>query len=209
MAFYSPTESTFTRHYREELAMVLSTIDCVLNGRQAIYASTELTSGQRVFDLLRQHNLKKAEQLKERFGVAWRREHVLDANIVTACAFAKTIRDMPGQGEVITPAPFFARDWSQEEYLSLWEELVRTRIHSVWFNDAWPFSNGCTFEFAVAQDQRIPTFDARGRRLTVAEGMTLINEAIASLDQEGFETAKLCENRDRLTKLPREVAAVP
>ncbi len=209
MAFYSPTESAFTRHYREEVAMVLSTIDCVLNRQSAIYASTELTSGSLVYGLLREHKLKTVAQLKERFGADWYAEHLWNVNVGNACAFAEAIRTGLGRGEVITPAPFTAPGWTQHEYLSFWETLIRTRIHGVWLNDAWQFSNGCTFEFAVAQDEGIPTFDARGGRLTLREGVALIDAAIASLEQDEFDTTKLRENRDRLRALPRPVETVP
>jgi hypothetical protein len=209
MAFFSPTESAFTRHYREEVAMVLSTIDCVLNGQPAVYASTELTTGNRLYTLLRQHTLTTAAQLKERFGADWFTEHLWNANLASACAFAGAIRSAVDGGDVITPAPFAAPGWTQHEYLAFWETLIRTRIHAVWFNDAWQFSNGCTFEFAVAQDQGLPTFDAHGARLTLVDGVALIDAAVASLEQDGFDTRTLQENRDRLAPLLRTVETVP
>src|SRR5437588_10476052 len=71
MAFYSPTESTFTRHYREEMEMAFSALDCVLNGDKAIYASTELTSGRRLYDQLRAHTVRTGPELRQLKGNDW------------------------------------------------------------------------------------------------------------------------------------------
>ena len=48
MIFYSPSDSTFTRLYREEIEISFSSMDCILNGEKAVYASTELTTGLRL-----------------------------------------------------------------------------------------------------------------------------------------------------------------
>ena len=99
---------------------------------------------------------------------------------------------------VITPAPFTAPGWSQPEYLGFWETLIRTRIKSVWFNREWQFSNGCTFEFAVAHDAELSTFDHNGEPLDRTAGIAAIASAIKRLEAEGFDTAKLQENLERL-----------
>jgi hypothetical protein len=228
MAFYSPSRSTFTRHYREEVAMAFSAIDCVLNGEPAIYASTELTSGKRLYDILIERGLRSTAELKNAMGAEWYETHVLNANTASAVAFARRIkaaleetarknavREEAGrkeaarkesahkESEVITPAPFTAPGWSQPEYLAFWETLVRTRMSAVWFNTNWQYSNGCTFELAVAQDADLPTFDADGRPLGLREGVEAIEAAIAFLDAHGLDGSKLRENRERLVQLPR------
>ncbi|MBV9406616.1 MAG: hypothetical protein JO211_14825, partial [Acidobacteriaceae bacterium] len=58
MSFYTPSDSTFTRHYREELEMVFSAIDCVLHREHVIYCSSELTTGLRLYEALEAHDLK-------------------------------------------------------------------------------------------------------------------------------------------------------
>lgn len=213
MAFYSPSDSTFTRHYREEVAMALSAIDCVLNGRPAVYASTELTSGRRLYDALRENGVRTATELREKLGAPWFEANIWNANVSKARDFAVFVKDTRrrlGDGsEVITPAPFAAPGWSQPEYLAFWELLLRGRINSTWFNENWQFSNGCTFEFAVAQDAGLPTFDAQGEALTVRAGLMLMEQAVQRLDEEGFDTEKLRENRDRVLLLPRASELFP
>jgi hypothetical protein len=199
MTLYSPSDSTFPRHYKEEVAIVFSAIDCVLNGERAIYCSSELTSGLRLFDELRKHKLKTAAELKKQKGQAWFDANIFGANAKAANEFAGYVRSSVRDNTmVITPAPFTAPGWSQPEYLAFWEALLRTRIDSVWFNREWQFSNGCTFEFAVAQDAGLPTSDHDGKTLDRAAGIAAIESAIQRLKGEGFDTAKLRENLEKL-----------
>jgi hypothetical protein len=204
MAFYSPSESTFTRHYREEVSMAFSAVDCALNGDLAVYASTELTSGKRLYDELERHRLSNAADLRQKIGAAGFEATIWTVNVKAAIEFAKTVRrTLGGETLVITPAPFTAPGWSQPEYLAFWETLIRTRIRSAWFNDNWQFSNGCTFEFAVAQDAGLATFDAYGNPLGLREGIVLIEDSVAWLARLGLDASKLQENLQRLRELPR------
>lgn len=202
MTFYSPTETQFTRHYREEVEMALSAVDCVLNGEKAVYASTELTSGRRLYDQLRAHALRTAPELRSLKGSDWCDANLWLKNVGAANEFARSVRGTIGNASlVITPAPFAAPGWSQPEYLAFWETLLRTRISAVWFNDNWQFSNGCTFEFAVAQDAGLPLFRADGTPLGLREGIALVEDAVSWLSSEGIDASKLEENLARLRTL--------
>ena len=195
MSFYSPSDSKFTRHYREEVEMAFSAIDCVLHRDHVIYASSEISSGFRLFATLRDQGLKNADELKQKMGEAWYESTIVGRNTKAAVLFTESIRSrLTDRTMVVTPAPFQAPGWTQPEYLAFWEELLRTRIKSVWFNQNWQFSNGCTFEFAVALDARLPTLDHAGKSLSQEEGIDLIRRAIQELDRDGFDTGKLRQN---------------
>ncbi len=196
MSFYSLSNSEFTRHHHAEVEMVFSGIDCVLHRDKAIYCSSELTTGWRLYEALRRLHLKTADELRKRED-EWRR--LWDANCQAAIEFAGCVRSgLRDQTMVITPAPFSAPGWSQQEYLGFWEELLRTRIVSAWFNLNWEYSNGCTFEFAVAQDAGLPAYDTDGNTLERKSGIERISRAIEQLEAEGFDTTKLRENLARL-----------
>jgi len=195
MSFYTPSDSTFTRHYREELEMVFSAIDCVLHREHVIYCSSELTTGLRLYEALEAHDLKTVAELRAAEGEPWVRSKILDVNTESAIQFAECVRSrFADRTIVITPAPFSAHNWNQQEYLHFWEELLRSRIKAVWFNQNWAFSNGCTFEFAVTQDARLPAFDHRGEALDRSAGARLIRDAIERLRAAGFDVKKLEEN---------------
>jgi hypothetical protein len=199
MIFYTLSDSTFTRHYREEVEMSFSAIDCLLNHEKALYASTELTTGLRLYNAMRECGVKTAAELKQIKGKEWFTSNIWDANVKSASDFAARIRSrLAGKSMVVTPAPFSAPGWSQPEYLAFWEQLVRTRINSAWFNLNWQYSNGCTFEFAVAVDAGVATFDHEGHELDARQGAHLIDDAIHTLEKDGFDTTKLSENLARV-----------
>jgi hypothetical protein len=199
MSFYNPTDSKFTRHYSDEVKMAFSSFDSVLNGEPAIYCSSELTTGLRLYKALRVQHLKTASELKKMMGQPWFETNIFGANMHSACDFAKIVRaQLHDNTSIITPAPFEAPGWTQPEYLGFWEALIRTRIKAVWFNENWEFSNGCTFEFAVAADAGIPTFDHLGRTLGRKQAIQSLEHAIAKLSSESFGTEKLRENLERV-----------
>jgi hypothetical protein len=213
MSFYSPSDREFTRTYREELAMVFSGIDCVLNDERAIYCSSELTTGARLYEAFREHRVKTRDELKEKLGKPWFGANIFDANVKLGKEFAQCVRNrLTDKTIVITPGPFAAparENWDQREYLFFWEELLRSpRIKSACFNQNWQFSNGCTFEFAVAVDARIPTLDHNGEPLDLDEGVRLMESAVHQLDIDGFDATELRENLKRLHAIRSPVSVL-
>jgi hypothetical protein len=199
MIFYSLSDSTFTRLYRQEVDMAFSALDCILNREKAIYASAELTTGRRFYDALREFQVKTADELKQLKGKEWYTANIWDANVKSAQDFATHVRErIGGKTLVITPAPFSAPGWTQPEYLAFWEQLLRTRINSTWFKSDWQYSNGCSFEFAVTANAGLPTLDHQGHPLAVRQAAELIDAAIRDLDSSQFDTTKLRENLARL-----------
>jgi len=192
MGFSEPRKSTFTRHHSEEVRMAFSAMDCLLLSVKAVYASTELTTGVRLYNALRVSGLKTRKELREKMGPAWFATNIFDPNVEAGLVFARAIRDGARHaGPVITPGPFTAPGWSQGEYLTFWRELISTRISGVWFNRNWQFSNGCAFEFAVACECGVPTLDSSGQSLSAHAGIDLIGAAISELATEGFDTESL------------------
>jgi hypothetical protein len=199
MFFCSLSDSTFTRLYREEVAMAFSALDCVLHRGRAIYAGSELTSGRRLYNAFREFRVKSVDELKQLKGKDWYGANVWDANVKSAQDFAAQVRQKDGGNTfVVTPARFSAPGWTHLEYLAFWEQLLRTRISATWFKSDWQYSNGCTFEFAVCADASLPTFDHQGNPLSVRQAAELIDAAIRELDSSGFDTTKLRENLARL-----------
>lgn len=190
---------TFSRPYLEESAVALSAIDCVLNGEKAVYASTELTTGRRVQAALREFGGSKSSDLRRHLGEQAYADRIWNPNVEAAMAFARRLHHSLGGNQlVVTPAPFACPGWNQTEYLGFWETLIRTRIKAVYFNDAWEYSNGCAFEFLVAIDAGLPTFDATAAPIELAAGITRIEEAIVALRTEGIDHQALLDTFQRL-----------
>jgi len=206
MGFYSQDGElkarSYPRTFGQEVEVALSALDCLLNGEKAIYVSSDLTTGKRFFRLLREYGARDSSDLKLKLGEERYRLLLWDPNTAAANDFARRIREQFGGNKlVITPAPFVAPSWSQAEYLVFWETCIRTRVEAVFFNDSWQYSNGCTYEFAVAQSECVRTFDSDGMPLHLEEGIMLIAEAVRDLEAEGIQPIELRTNLTRLRKL--------
>ena len=191
------TASARTRSWQEEAEMLLSLLNCVVLDSEAVYASSEFTTGRRFYDLCRQYNVRTAEDLKRRLGDEYS-NRLLAANKDEGICFARRLREL-GHTLVLTPNPFHAdplnlkRNWSQGEYLDFWNLVISKKCHAVFFNEGWQFSNGCTFEYLAGLKAGVQLFDDRGRPLEPAVAKKMIAAAIESLENDGFRVPKLRE----------------
>ncbi len=182
-------------------APYFSAIDCVLNDQQALYCSSELTSGLRLYTELGKYNVTSAVDLKKQRGEDWFTKNIWDVNVQSANEFATSIRLAHKGSIVITPAPLKVQDWGQPDYTAFWDELIRTRVKEVHFNRNWEYSNGCTAEAVGAFDAGVPAFDSNGNALEVDTAIALLEKAIENLIKDHFGTAKLEKNLHRLRSL--------
>lgn len=197
------------RTWHEESEMLISLLDCVVLDDDAVYASSEFTTGKRFYDLCREYRVKTGEELKQRLGSEYF-DKLLSPNKEEGIRFARRIREW-GHTIVLTPNPFHAapvnkqQNWSQTEYLNFWKEVISRKCSSVFFNEGWQFSNGCTFEYRVGFESRKKLFDHTGRPLELTMAIELIEGAIKSLKNEGFDITALQEVLGKLSSLPVEI----
>jgi hypothetical protein len=180
-----------------QFATLFSAMECVLNGENAIYCSSELTSGLRALNEMRKQRVKTSAELKDKLGSEWFPK-IFGPNIELANKFAESVRRAEdGKMLVITPAPLKVEDWGQPEYNGFWTELLHSkRIESVRFNEDWQYSNGCTTEFVEAQAAEVHTLDVKGEIITRDAAIELITAAIEQFAD--FDTSLLRQNLDRL-----------
>lgn len=195
-----------TRTWQAEAHMLLSLLDCLVLDREAVYASSEFTTGRRLYELCREYNVRAKEQLKKQLGKQYE-TRLLVPNKEEGIRFARKLREF-GHHVVLTPHPFHAdplnlkgQNWSQDEYLEFWNMVIRKKCHAVYFNQAWEFSNGCTFEYLVGLKAGIPLLDHDNKPLEVARAKQMIGSAIGSLEKEGFSVPGLRKVYAELTSL--------
>jgi len=195
------------RTFGEEQRMALAAIDCVLDGSKACYASTQLTTGIRFYDLMRELGLRDPDLLKSELGEHGYEQRLWQPNVEEARAFAQRLREhLGGRWAVVTPAPFVAPGWSQPEYLAFWAAFIRTHACAVYFNKGWQYSRGCTYEYLVAHFSSVPTLDAEGQQLDLNDAIELIADATRSLQAEGLPPLGLSEHLAKLESLREEAS---
>ena len=192
MQLYNFTELRFTASY-------FSTMNCFLNGEKAVYCSSEVSSGRRMYVAMRTYKVRSSWELEKNFAEAYKK--VRKANGDAAKAFARSVQLLhPAGTVVINPEPLSVPEWNQPEYLAFWVECIRNHAKEVRFNKYWEFSNGCTLEFAAAWDaEGITTLNHEGKELTLEVAIAAIEKAIETLPD--FDTAKLHRNLERLRSL--------
>jgi len=184
------------RRVIEEIEMTMTAFDCMLPDDAGIYCSSEITTGKRFYELLEKHDVKSKDNLKAKLGPK-EFERVngafFDANVARGVAFAEKLRER-GLINVVTPGPYKASDFGQEHYLFLWEWFIRKKAYEVRFANEWEYSNGCTFEYAVALHKGIPRLDYQGSPISLADAIEKVSNAVEELKAKGFTVNKLEEN---------------
>lgn len=177
--------------------IILSMADCFTREEKAVYCSSELTTGVRLYTACTDNGVSDRYALKDLKGQEWLRDNVFMLNDKAANEFASYVQQKL-QRTTISPAALFVPEWGQHDYLSFWETLIKTRISEVWFNENWQFSNGCTFEYAKATEAKLATYDRDGRILTSPEASQMVRQAIDFLAAKGINTSKLEEHRNQI-----------
>jgi hypothetical protein len=183
-----------TRKVIDEIRMVMSAFDCILPDDAGIYCSSDITTGKRFYyEVLKPYGVRSEEELKEKVGGERFKElqtSLIQSNVARGVEFTEKLRER-GLVNVISPGPFFAKGFDQQHYLYLWEWFIIKKIYEVRFNYDWQYSNGCTFEYAIAARKGIPCLDHEGSTLSLREAIETMTNAIDKLKVEGFRIDKL------------------
>jgi len=187
------------------------------------YVSMPLTTGRRLYDLLQERGLKDMRHVERSELVS----QVIEPNIAEGIQFAEKLRKR--EFPPVAPAVFKARDWSQDEYMSLWLQLITEKAREIHMSPNWGFSNGCVEEFVRAMEmqygfintswgmERFPSdadkskeylsvrqiraYDSEERELKLDSGALIVVDAIKDLRKRGFDSTKLFAGLQKLINI--------
>lgn len=177
--------------------MLLSVLSCVIPSGGAIYLSTPITNGLATFEFY-----KRSQSAQCSLGEEYQHfleKTVIPNNMKAARIFAEKLRSKTGE-IVIDPAGFFEPSWPQSKYLDFWKSIIEKYAKSVFFNDGWCFSKGCVYEYFVAHNKNIPTFDSAGKPLDLKLAINLVAKAIKESQSVGIDVEALSKNYVLLTQ---------
>ena len=178
----------------DEINMSMSAFDCMLPDDAGIYCSSELTTGKHFYyDLLKKYDARSDDELKEKLDEdEFKRvkNELIQANVARGSEFAEKLRAR-GLINVVTPGPYFAKGFDQQHYLYLWELFIKQKTYEVRFNFDWQYSNGCTFEYAVAARKGIPRLDHEGNAIQLNNAIEKTEAAVSELRNADFVVNKL------------------
>lgn len=168
--------------HEHEWTALSGMLSCAVNGREAEYVSTPLSTGLGFIEWYR----SIGKQLT-RDADAYRRAHeasVIAVNALRARHFIERLRTE--RRIVIEPTSLNLPHWTQNDYRHLWGQLIERYARRVWLLDGWQFSSGCAFEFYVASQSGIETLSQHGTYISRRQGSQMIADAVIQTESLGL-----------------------
>ncbi len=182
---YSQHQTTNHPH----ITMMVEVYKSVLGTDEVLYCSSPVTSGKRYIDWLESIGKKFADidSADETYRMLHHQE-VIQPNRQHAQVIIQHLRYKTGKIVVDPTALPHIPGWTQQDWRFFWQQVIECYITTAFFVNDWQYSNGCVYEFWVAQKKGIPTFSETQQPLNLKAGMNLINEAIITLQQRQGNT---------------------
>src|SRR3989344_4047873 len=95
-------------------------VDCGRNSK-VIYASSAITTGRKMYDLFEEYGVSSVDELNKLESSLFNKK-ILKKNIHAAVQFGKKIRKKYSGAQVIAPAAYYAKGWTQREYMEFGEQ---------------------------------------------------------------------------------------
>ncbi len=166
----------------DELRSLLQTFAAVIEGRNAFYVSSPLTSGERAFEWHTKN--ERSREIPADFASDFLRE-VVEPNRNEARRFVRDLRNSLGAVIIDPTALPDIPGWTQADYQVFWGTTIEKYVDRVVFRNGWQYSNGCAYEFYVARSAGIRTLREDLTELTEEDGLELLNGALTHVTRSG------------------------
>jgi hypothetical protein len=154
----------------------LETFATVVDGRDAVYVSSPLTTGRRALEW----HTSNRESSPEAFRVS-----VIEPNRRAAARFASKLRKSTHRVVVDPTALPDLPGWTQDDYRDFWGRVIERFACEVVVRDGWQFSSGCSYEFYVATRAGLAVVAEDGHELDAGEGLSMLKEVLEERREQG------------------------
>lgn len=161
--------------------------DCAFAELPVAYLSGPITGGPRFI----QWYDTRGQLIKDKKN--YKAEHhanVVQPNERDLRDTARQLRLRLGQ-TIVEPASLQVTDWSQHDYMTLWEEFIEKHAARVIMMPGWEYSSGCAAEFAHACEHGIPVYSVVDQPIATLQGLRLLREALDVIGRLGLSTASI------------------
>lgn len=171
------------------ITMMVEVYKSVLGTDEVFYCSSPVTSGKRYIDWLESIGKKFADidSADETYRTLHHQE-VIKPNRQHAQVIIQNLRNKTGRIVIDPTAIPHIPGWTQQDWRFFWQQVIECYITTAFFINDWQYSNGCVYEFWVAQKKGIPIFSETQQPLHLRTGINLINEAISRLQKREGNT---------------------
>lgn len=166
------------------MSLEIECLKYVFTDNRIVYASVPITTGWRYLEWLGQAKDSTDQDLRYR--------EVITPNIVSARKEIKKLRRRL-RCTVIDPTQFedAKMNWSQEDYYSFWNNIIKYIAKEIVFMDGWECSTGCCHELISALDAEKPIFTQNHTPLSVEKATEMIGKSLEAYRQHGIENTAL------------------
>ena len=192
-----PPETTHER----EIELLLNVLSSVVSDRSAAYVSTPITSGRRFAKWSSGRDLDVDISQPETYQEFLR--EVLEPNSQHARQIIRRLRSLLRKVLIDPTALKDIEGWTQDDYRVLWAGVIEQYTDTVFFLDGWQYSNGCAYEFLVANrlNPRPSILKEDNQPLTLEEGIKSIKSAVLDLQTSKLPTDFLQRVLEELMQL--------
>ena len=174
---------------RVTISAMLEVYKSVFNQDGVLYCSAPVTSGKRYIDWLERigKNFVDIDRADRSYHESHFKE-VIEPNRKHAQRFIGQLREETEQIVIDPTALTPIANWKQQDWRSFWQQVIERYVNTVFLINDWQYSNGCVYEFWVAQKNEIPTLNEDRHPLDLVIGIEMIEEAIVQIKQRGGNT---------------------
>lgn len=194
----------------EPLSAIRQIWKSAFGSQRVAYLSGPITTGRRFLEWWTAAGSRIPKD-SSAFAAALR-EHVIAPNEAHLKAVAETLRiKLPEP--VVEPASLFVSQWSQNNYLELWEQFITDHSSRILLMDGWEFSAGCASEFCRAHLDGIRTEMVDGTPVVARDGIATIRRALSEVSAletvPNYLAETLKRTADRLASTLPSIVFVP
>lgn len=173
---------------------ILQAWDCAFAGSRVAYLSGPITTGLRQVERLRIGDETKDGKYA-----------IIRENSEALISTAQRLRAERG-GIIVEPASLNVEEWSQADYLELWELFIERHVRLIMLMPGWEYSFGCATEFARAVEHDVRTETVSGSLITAEDGIALITSACENLRTDDAD-GRLIQLADDLESVRRRLSS--
>jgi hypothetical protein len=165
--------------------MMLEVYKSVLYGSNVFYCSAPITSGKRYLDWL--DSVGKFFVNIDGLDKNYQESHfknVIEPNRLHAQHFIYKLREQKNYIVIDPSALPVLPSWTQRDWRYFWGKVIENYVNTVFLINDWQYSNGCIYEFWIAQRKGIPIFDESQSPLTLELGINMVKEAIVMMQEQ-------------------------
>ncbi len=171
---------------------------CSIESGEAIYCSTPMNTGLVYAEWRAKTDLIEADAAY----YAEHRDKVLTVNVTRAREIVASLRGTL-RDPIIDPTAFpQIVGWRRQDYLAMWQQVIRNFAHTVVMLPGWQYSYGCCVEYYTALEFDCGLTTHSGDPIEPGSAVNLIEEAVRHYDSLGVNSAGLSSTLDLIRYRP-------